>query len=346
MSDAPPTTKSRTRTVVSVVVALLVAGGLLYVLLDFVGVADVLDALRSAPPSRLGLVYLAALAWMASWGYTLHVVFAALGTPSTLRASFARYLTVLFANNVAPFSVGGGEPIAALFVSRSTRTTYERSLLAVVSTDVLNYLPAPVLAALGFLYGVSATVLGRQIETLVGAVIGLVVVVVALGVVGWRNRRWLAARIVETFVVVQRVTIRLVPSLRLPSRELVQRRVETLSDALERVASDRRALRLGLLSSAVGWFCQAGVLWLSLYAVGITVPLVVPVFVVSLLTLVDVFPLPGGLGTADLSLVVLIVAVTGTPATTATAAALVFRSATLLFPILLGGVALVGTQFR
>jgi len=102
----------------------------------------------------------------------------------------------------------------------------------------------------------------------------------------------------------------------------------------------------GLATSALGWLIQAAILWLSLSAVDVRATLVVPVVVVTVVAVTDLAPFPGGLGTVDAALVVLLVATTGIPAATATAAALLFRTGILLLPIVLGGVVVAAMHVR
>ncbi|MFB6107914.1 MAG: YbhN family protein [Haloplanus sp.] len=331
------------RRALSVLAGFLVAALALAVLVRVVGTADVAAALRSADRVWVGVALLAAICWMVAWSQTLYLVLAVIGIPRSRRASLLVYLGVLFANNVAPFSVGGGEPIAAFLVSRSTRTNYETSLLAVVSVDVLNYLPAPLLAVVSLLYVASTVALGRRIEVVVGTLLALSASLVVVGVVGWRYRHRVAVTAVRTLVAAQRVTARVLP-FAVPSVDGLQSRVEAFVVGLERVAADRRVLSVGFASSTLGWLCQALVLWAALRAVGAVVPVELPVLVVTLVTVSDVVPLPAGLGAVDATTVVLLVTVAGVPAAAATAATLVFRSATLLFSILLGGTTSLALQ--
>ena len=336
--------KARSRSVRSILVGFGVALLLLYVLVSVVGIGDVTAALLSANRANVAAAYLVALGWMVSWSYTLHLILGVLGVPTSRWRSLLVYLQVLFANDVAPFSVGGGEPIAALFVSRSTRTNYETAFLSVMGTDVINFLPAPAFAFVGLLYVAATTALGRQLEIVAGALLGVSALLVLLGVLGWRSRRRIEVRAVTVVVAMGRVTARVVPGVRLPTPADVEARIDAFVAGLERIAADRRVVVPGLASSALGWLLQATVLWVSLSAVGAHVPVAVPVFVVTIVTVTDLAPVPGGIGTVDATLVVLLVAVTGVPAATATAAALVFRSATLLFPIVLGGVTVAVLQ--
>lgn len=326
-----------TRAEISILVGFAVALLLLYVLVRFVGVDDVVLVLRSAQPTVVAAAFLLSLCWMAAWSYTLSLVFGVLEVPTTPWRSFLVYLNVIFANNIAPFSVGGGEPIAAIFVSRASRTNYETALLAVLGTDVLNYLPAPLFAILGLLYLAATQTLGKQIEVVMLSLAGVSILFVVVGALGWRYRNWIEHYVVAVLVTLQQFTRRVLPASMRPSPASLQNRVDTFVDGLERVASDRRVLMLGFGASALGWGFQASVLWLALRSVGLSVPVEVPIFVVTLVTVTDLVPVPGGIGSVDTALVGILVAVTNIPAPTATAAALLFRSATLLFPLVLGG---------
>ena len=328
----------------AILLGFLAAAVVLYALVGVVGVSDVVAALAAADRLTVGAVFAVALCWMATWSYTLYLVFGVLDVPASRRRAALVYLNVLFANQVAPFSVGGGEPIAALLVSRATRTNYETALLSVVSTDVINYLPAPAFAFLGLVSVAATTTVGGSLEVVASSLLGVSALLAVGGVLAWRYRRWLEVRAVAALVSLQRVTVRVIPNARLPSPADLRARVGSFVDGLERVAADRRVLVLGVGSSALGWLLQATALWLSLSAVGATVRPAVPVFVVSLVTVTDLVPLPGGVGSVDAALVLLLVAVTGVSAATATAAALVFRSATLLFSVVLGGAAVAILQ--
>ncbi|QLG28996.1 flippase-like domain-containing protein [Halorarum halophilum] len=338
--------KARSRTARSILVGFGVAFLVLFALVRIVGVSEVVAALGAADRVGVGAALFVSLLWIASWSYTLHLILGALDVPTSPRRSLLVFLNVLFVNNVAPFSVGGAEPIAALLVTRSTRTNYETAFLSVTSTDVINYLPAPVLAFLGLVYVGTTTALGRDLAIVAASLLGVSTLLVVIGVLGWRYQRWIEVRAVSVLVTLQQVTARVVPGARGITPANLQERVGTFVAGLERVVADRRVLVLGLASSTLGWLLQATVLWIALAAVGASVPVAVPVFVVSTVAVTDFVPLPGGIGAVDATLVALLVTVTGVPAATATAGALIFRSATLLFSTVLGGVTVATMQLR
>jgi hypothetical protein len=246
---------------------------------------------------------------------------------------------------VVPLSVLGAEPIAALLVARGTDSSYERSFAAVASADLLNFLPAPAFAAFGLLYVVVTTTLGGALAVLLVSLLALSVLLLAGGYVGWRYREALAARLLRGVAAVERRLADRLPLVRVPPPDVVARRVEEGLATLERIAADRRTLVLGLGTSTLGWLLFSTVLWLALLAVGYGVPVEVPLFIVPLVSVTDLFPLPGGAGAVDATLVLLVVGVTGVPAPAATAGVLVHRAATFLFAIVVGGTAVAVVQW-
>lgn len=306
-------------------------------LLAVVGPAAVADALAAAEGPVLVLVFAVAVAWMVAWSRTLHRVVRLLGVPITGRRSFHVFATIMLVNNVAPFSVLGAQPFAALLVSRYTGESYERSFAAAASVDVLNYLPAPFFAVSGLLYFAVTASLGRTVGAVALALTVLLLVAGLGGVILWRNRRRIADAIPGVLAGVDRRIGPALPRFLRSDSIGAERRVDAAVEALEQIAGDRPTLVGGVSASAIGWLLFAAMLWLALRAVGVTVPVAVPLFVVPLATVMDVVPTPGGLGSEDATLVLLLVLTTGIPAASATAAVVVHRIASVLFPVALGG---------
>lgn len=329
-----------TTLVAGFLLAALILGGLVAV----VGVGDVVATLATA--NRVALVGLLGLSllWTLAWSVPMHLVLGTLGVQTSLRRSVLVYANLMFANDVAPFSVLGAEPIATVLVSRGTRTTYERSFAAVTSVEVLNFLPAPAFAVFGLLYFVVTTTLGKAVEVVVLSLMGIVVLFLVIGAVSWAYRESLATAVVGHVARLEARLARRLPRVRLPAPDVLRGRIDTVLETLELVASDRRTLVVGGAASTVGWAVYASMLWLALWAVGHPVPVEAPLFVVPLATVTDIVPVPGGVGSVDAVLVVLLVATTGVPAAAATAAVLVYRAASYLFPILVGAVAVAVLQ--
>ncbi|MDG5775679.1 lysylphosphatidylglycerol synthase transmembrane domain-containing protein [Haloarculaceae archaeon H-GB2-1] len=307
-------------------------------LVTVVGVEDVLDALGSARPGVLVLVLLVAVLWLSAWGLALWTVLSTLGTPMSAPRSILVFTAAVFSNNVTPFGQAGGEPLSALLISQAADSEYETGLAAIASVDTLHFVPSLGLAIGGFTFlAAGAARLGRN---LLFAAIAVVVLATALPVgayLGWRYRYELEATVVRALTPIIKVVGRVVPGRSEPAGHAVADRIEGFFTAIDRVAGDRRALVLSMGFSALGWLALSGALWLSLYALGATVPVSAVVLVVPVAAIAGVTPLPGGSGAIETVLVTLLVPTTGLAANVALSGVLVYRGATYLLPIVIGG---------
>jgi len=324
---------NRAATVVGFVGALAVLGVLVWV----VGVDRTLAALVTADPAVLVLVVAVAVVWLTAWGLALWSVLGALGTP------IARYLAVLvyagavFANNVTPFGQAGGEPLSALLISSAADSEYETGLAAIASVDTAHFVPSVGYAIVGFTFVAAGAVqLGRNLVFAAAAVAALAIGLPVAAYLGWRYRYELEATFVRLFTPFVRWLGRVAPNRSPPTTDSIAARIESFFSAIDRIATDRRTLLQTLGFSALGWAALSVSLWLSLYAVGYTIPAAVPLLVVPVGSIASLFPLPGGSGAIETVLVTLLVSTTSVPAAAATSAVLIHRGGTYLFPTLVG----------
>jgi uncharacterized protein (TIRG00374 family) len=319
------------------------------VLVWFVGVEDILTALSRADPRMLAFVVVASAIWMAAWGLSLWTVLRSIGAPIPARRAIFVFSAAMFSNNVTPFGQAGGEPVSALLISTASDTDYETGLAAIASVDTLHFVPSIGLATVGF-----GSILLGAVELTENVVVGAIAVAVlamivpAIALVGWYNRHRIEAAVVRAFAPVSRAVGRIVPGASPPEPEEVENRIEGFFRTIERVAGDRRALVTAMTFSAIGWISLAGALWLSVLAMGFSVPFFAALFVVPVGSIAGATPLPGGLGGLEAAFIVLLAATTGIAAPVATAAVLIHRGATYWLPTLFGGgaAAVIGSWRR
>ncbi|MFB6310856.1 MAG: YbhN family protein [Salinirussus sp.] len=322
---------------------------ILAVLVWFVGVHDILDALGRADPRMLAFVVVAAAIWLSAWGLSLWTVLRAIGAPIRARRAIFVFSAAMFSNNVTPFGQAGGEPVSALLISTASDTDYQTGLAAIASVDTLHFVPSIGLATVGFGFvALSAVELTRNVIVAALAVAGLATIVPLIAVIGWQNRHRIEAAIVRAFAPVSRVVGRVVPRVTPPDPADVEHRIESFFRTIERVAGDRRSLVTAMTFSAIGWISLSGALWLSLLAMGFSVPFFAALFVVPVGSIAGVTPLPGGLGGLEAAFIVLLSATTGIAVPVATAAVLIHRGATYWLPTLFGGgaAAVIGSWRR
>jgi len=301
-----------------------------------VGVDDLVDALVRADPSTAALVVLAAVGWLSAWALALRTVLGVLGSPIPAHVAVGVFAAATFANNVTPFGQAGGEPVSAAFISRIADTEYESGLAAIASVDSLNFVPSILLASLGLAFFSTRLAFGRRLRIAALAIGLLALAVPVAGYVGWRHRYQVEARITRALTPVVRRIGGLLPNRQPPSIEGIEARVEGFFHNIERVAGDRSGLAVALSLSTLGWLCQIASLWLSLSALGNTVPVAVVAVAVPVGAIAGVTPLPGGLGGVEAVLVALLAAL-GIPASVAGAAVVLHRGATYWLPMLVGG---------
>ncbi len=323
------------KTVAQIVGGFAVAGLVLYLLLSFVGTADVVAHLARADLRWVVAGSVSTLVCLAAWGKAWQIVLDVSGVDVPYHRLLVTYLAATFANYVTPMGQAGGEPFIAYVLSRDTEASYEDSLASVVTADVLNLLPFFTFAGVGFAVLVWQAALPERIEPFAGALLALALGVPILGAVGWRFRRELGYAVVR----IARPITRRTPMV--SAGDLLDR-MRDLNEAFQRIATDRRALVYALCFSYVGWLFFTLPLYFAGLAVDFPLALLLVVFIVPASTLAGLAPSPGGSGAVVPSLAFLLVALTTVNGTAnATAIAILYRVASYVVPIVVGGAAAI-----
>ncbi|MBX0295707.1 lysylphosphatidylglycerol synthase transmembrane domain-containing protein [Haloarcula nitratireducens] len=331
MSDETPSVDlTDQKTVAQIVLGFAVAGLVVYLLVDFVGTAGVLAELRTAEPTWLALACLSTMLCLVAWGKAWQIVLAVVGIEERFSSLVVTYFAATFANYVTPLGQAGGEPFIAYVLSRDTEASYQDSLASVVTADLLNLFPFVTFAGVGFAALLYRSSLPDTIEPLAGGLVVLSVGVPVFAAVGWRYRK----RLAETGLGLVAPVARRTPRVTLSGLRERLRETET---AFQRIATDRRALVEALSFSYVGWVFFALPLYLAAQSIGVELTVLLVLFIVPASTLAGIAPSPGGSGAISTALVVLIVALTAISRTDATAVAILYRVASYLFALLLGG---------
>jgi len=302
-----------------------------------IGIEEILGALSMANPPVIFVVIVVAACWLTAWGLSLWTVLDVLGAPVTRSVAVLVFAGATFANNVTPFGQAGGEPVSALLVSRASDTEYETGLAAIASVDALNFVPSIVLALLGLGYFATTITFNGDLKLVTTIVIAFAVVLVLAVYLGWTNRYRVERAAVGTLTPLAQRLGSVVPRLSPPSPDALERRIEGFFTAVERVGTNPRELLFALCFSAAGWIGLATSLWLSLFALGHTVPVAVVLVAIPAGAMASITPLPGGLGGVELVLGALVTATSSVPLATVTAAVLIHRGATYVLPTIVGG---------
>ena len=318
------------KTVAQILLGFVVAGAVLALLVDFVGTDGVVAGLQRADLRWLAVACLSTAVCLTAWGKAWQIVLNVAGIKESFSKLVVTYYAATFANYVTPLGQAGGEPFIAYVLSRDTEASYQDSLASVVTADLLNLFPFVTFAGVGFAALLYQSSLPEVIEPLAGGLVVLSIGVPLLTAVGWRFRDRLRGAILRLSAPVTRR----VPYLSLDG---LRERIHETEEAFERIARDRRALAKALSVSYVGWVFFALPLYLSAQAVGAELTVLLVFFIVPASTLAGLVPSPGGSGAVETALVVLVVALTSVGQTDATVIAILYRVASYVFALLLGG---------
>lgn len=320
------------KTLVKTAVGFFIATLFLYLLAAGVGIDRLSDVLADAKLRWLALACLSTLLCLAAWGKAWQVVLGVAGIGVPYHRLVVTYLAATFANYVTPLGQAGGEPFIAYVLSRDTEANYEESLASVVTADLLNLLPFFSFAGVGLSVLLLSAELPAMAETLSYGLLAMALGVPVLAFAGWRYRDPLQRALLGALAPLARRTERI-------SIESVATRIDRLYGAFDRIAADRRALIKAVVFAYVGWVFFALPLYFAGRTLGLPIEPLLVLFIVPASTLAGLVPSPGGLGGVEVVLVVLLLAVTGLPAASAYAIALVYRVASYWFALGVGGVA-------
>jgi hypothetical protein len=311
------------------------AVAVLGVLVSVVGVGRIGETLAAADRSRLLLAVGLGAGWLTLWGLLLYVVLRALHVPVSRPVSVLLYVAATFANTVTPFGPAGGEPITALVISKVTASEYRTSLASIASVDALNVVSSLSLTLVGLVYYASTATLGPELRVLALAT-GVSALALPTGwYLAWHRRRALAGVVAGGLTGVAGVVGRVVPWVE-ADEATIRAGVDGFVADIERLGENPRNLQVGFGLSALGWVCQAAILFTAFAALGYSVEPAPLLFVVPLANVAGLAPLPGGIGSIESAFVGLLVLVTGFSAPIAAAAVLIHRMIVSLLPTAVG----------
>lgn len=319
-------------------VAVLAVGGFLYA----VGPAAVLAELADADVAILSIGFASIVVALTCWSEAVRRLLASTGHAAGGLRYRGAYLSGEFLKQVLPLGQSGGPVLMAYTISREADTPYQSTLAAATTFAFINVVASLVLAVSGLVLLVATRrgptgPLLRSTLVVVAVMTLLVVVLVYLAVY---RRSVLESVLVRVTTVVQdsvgRLSTRVHAAL---SPERVHGLLDTFGDAIDRLTSDRRRVAVAVTLSVTGWFFFLLPLYTSFWAIGSPVPFALVVFVVPVVTLFNVVPLPGGLGGFEVALAAVTAALAAVDLPTATAAVFLFRLSNYWFVVLLGGLA-------
>lgn len=283
----------------------------------------------------------AALCVLLLRGLTLRVLLGIIGHRPSVGRILPVYAATVAVSTLLPGGQATGAPINGYLVSRPTDAEYEDCIAAVVGLSALSNLVVGLSSVFGTGYLLLAANPEDGVAILTILAVGLFCVATLAAVGLWYARDRLGSLTVS---LITRLggTVAFLPGVPEPERDAVSRRVRRFRDALERgrdATTGQVLALLGLLGTA--HFLTVVALWLSLAAVGTSVPIGVVVAVIPVGVVAAAVPMPGGFGSIEVALVGLLTAGTSAAASTATAAIVIYQVAMTGPALFAGGTVLI-----
>lgn len=336
------TTFGRRRLAIGLVVPLLV----FTVLISLVGVDEFVASLQTFSWTTLIGLFGLALAGLLAMGGSFAVVAGGVGLGLGRVHAIVAYTEVNLADNLTPFGQAGGEPVAALFVSRRSERPYEEGLAAVSALDVINFIPAIIVLGVG---GVYVAVFDRTVPGELRPIIGgfaIVVICVSIAVLLVQARSDVAKRWVSSIVVWLNGVLATIPVLATLSTADPAGRVDGYTRALGRVAVSRRRIVMAGTLSTLAFVMQGLVLWGAMTALGGSLSPAVAVIIIPISLTAAIIPLPGGGGGIEGVQVILLGALAGISPPTSITAVVLSRGLVYWLPVVVGGLSILSWHAR
>jgi len=335
----------RVRLVAGFALALLAVGGFLVA----VGPEAVAAELATAALPVLAVGFLSVVVALGCWSEAVRRLVATTGHSVGGSRYRRAYLSGEFLKQVLPMGQSGGPVLMAYTVSQETDAPYESTLAAASVFAFLNVVASLVLAVAGLalLVVTRRGPTGPLLRTVLVAMVAVTAVVLLVSYLAVYHRPLLERVALRVAAALRRAVGRL--STRVETAlapDAVEHVVGTYADSVGQLAGDRRQLAATVALAVTGWVFFLLPLYTSFAAIGDPVPYALVVFAIPVVTLLNVVPLPGGLGGFEVALAGVTAAVGGLDLPTATAAVFLFRLSNYWFLVLLGGLAAASLSVR
>ncbi len=301
---------------------------IIFALTLITGIDRILEAISKTNSSIYALAFvvqvLAIMIWLSKW----KILTQAIGLNVGARRMFPILLSGIFVNTVVPSGNVGGDPLRAYMFSELGEVPIGKSFATVVADRAVDGIPFIfiILASLStaiFIWDIS---LYLTIVLLITSIF-VIIVLIAFLYVSIRPKpaksfiQWLIQKL-------RRIITKFRPI------EYVERKVEEFMEGFAegspRILGNKRYAGPAVALSSIYWFLSILRMWIVFLALGEPVSLVTVVLALTLGLVLQIVPIPGGLGVVEGAYIVIFKAA-GVPAGVALSAALLDRGVSFWF---------------
>jgi uncharacterized protein (TIRG00374 family) len=310
------------------------------------GPTEFVDDVTNISGPRLAVMMVLNLLGTVTMGLVLYTVGRRVGLGISPGESILLNATISLASNLTPFGQASGLPIGGAIISRWTGERFEKGLAALSIKEVAGFTPAILVFVFGGGYiALYDPTVPSRVRSLIAAFSISVTVLVAVAVGVYRNPDT-TQRLVRRLVTVLNRGLVYIPRVSKLDETEIRGRVDSFATSVGDITSDPRTLVAAGALTTGRVVAQGLLLWVTLAGVGVSVPLVVAVFVIPVSLLASALPLPGGSGGIEGAQILLLLGMAGGSESGVIAGVAVSRGLVFWTPIVAGSLTLVGIQVR
>jgi uncharacterized protein (TIRG00374 family) len=255
-------------------------------------------------------------------------------------------MTITLAKNFIPLGQASGIPAGGMIMSRWTGQSFEKSVAALSTKELVGFVPGILVMFFGGTYIVLwDAAIPDQIKSFVAAFTVSIAAFIVAMILIYRNPGF-AKRLIHWFVSTLNRGVVYLPKVSKVEEDEIQRRVDSFSTSLEKISSNKPVIVLAASLRTFATITQGLLLWLALEGVGVALSPVLAVFIIPVSLLASAIPTPGGSGGIEGAQILLILALSGGGKAPIITAVVVSRGVVYWTPIILGSLTLAGIQVR
>lgn len=302
----------------------------------FADIERVIDSLRQAELVWFAPALVLGLSVFGVWSYTWWSFFRKMELNISYRKSLKMFMAGHFLNSVTPLGQFGGEPLMAYIISKNTGASYEKSFSTVFSADIVNAVPMFTFVIGGAAY---LLIFGSQVNQLILQTVYMAVLTTIVGgtvvYLLWFKAGYIEDKLLKLLEYFERFIPRGDRVIR-----KVDRSLDKVQDAFETVGEDPLHLFRVAVVAHLGFLLQLFCLYFLLLAVGLEADFTPLYFVLTISSLANFTPTPGGSGTFEAAMAGLLNFFTGLPFPSAISVAVMFRLTTYWPGLFIGWIAM------
>ena len=303
-------------------------------------IGDFIGALRSIDPFYMILALLSGMASFLVWGYVWHSFFVKLGINTGKMKSYRLMLAGNFVNSITPFAQLGGEPFMAYVVSDNTDASYEKTLSAVMTSDMINILPTFTFIFVSLGYVLLFQSLQNSLKNSIYIVAILSIFVLILAYLMWFRFDLIESKLGKILDKIHEKSGRGEEII-----EVLKSKIEVIRESFDEVGADRSHLIKNIGVAHLTPIAYAFSLSFILLGLGVEPNVPAVFFTVILGGIASFSPTPGGSGTVEAAFAgVLTLFYPGIGLSQAVVAAILFRACTYWPGILIGYAAMLSLK--